>query len=55
MLSTHSFKNEIDAFVRSHAREELNGLARALGLDPSKYRTKRDIARAIIESLPSEG
>ncbi len=47
-------KNEIDTLIQSHTREEIDGMARALGLNPSEYRSTRDIAKAILESLPSD-
>lgn len=39
----------------SATREELNAQAESLGLDPSDYRTKDDVAAAIAEAEAGAG
>jgi hypothetical protein len=47
-------KNTVDTLLKSHTREEIIEIARAMDLDPSNFRDVKEMAKAILESLPSE-
>lgn len=45
---------EVEDLVKMYTRKELDKMARALGMDSSKFRSKRKVAKAILDALPSE-
>lgn len=47
-------EREVEALVEMYTRRELDKMARALGLEPSRFRNKREAAKAILDALPSE-
>lgn len=49
-----SLKNTVDTMLRSHTAEEIIEIARAMDLDPSDFTDIKEVAKAILESLPSD-
>lgn len=48
-----SSQADVEELVKKYTRKKLDGMARSLGLDPSKFSNKREEAKAILDALPS--